>query len=56
MTNEVRAVGGFRGVFAVTEFRGLRLAQVLSLGGDQLARVALTVLVYDRSRQRCWQR
>jgi MFS family permease len=26
------------------------LAQVLSVGGDQLARVALTVLVYDRTR------
>jgi len=37
-------------VFAVTEFRALWLAQVLSVSGDQLARVALTVLVYDRTR------
>jgi MFS family permease len=37
-------------VFAVAEFRALWLAQVLSVGGDQLARVALTVLVYDRTR------
>jgi MFS family permease len=37
----------FRDVFAVSEFRALWLAQVLSVAGDQLARVALTVLVYD---------
>jgi len=40
----------FREVFAVTEFRALWLAQLLSVIGDQLARVALTVLVYDRTR------
>jgi predicted MFS family arabinose efflux permease len=32
------------------EFRALWLAQLLSVVGDQLARVALTVLVYDRTR------
>jgi MFS family permease len=37
---------GYRDVFAVAEFRALWAAQVLSVGGDQLARVALTVLVY----------
>ena len=37
-------------MFAVTEFRALWLAQLLSVAGDQLARVALTVLVYDRTR------
>jgi MFS family permease len=37
-------------VFAVGEFRALWLAQLLSVAGDQLARVALTVLVYDRTR------
>jgi hypothetical protein len=37
-------------VFAVAEFRALWLAQLLSVLGDQLARVALTVLVYDRTR------
>jgi MFS family permease len=36
----------YRDVFAVPEFRALWAAQVLSVGGDQLARVALTVLVY----------
>jgi MFS family permease len=40
---------GFRAVFAVTEFRALWAAQMLSVAGDQLAKVALTVLVYDRT-------
>ena len=34
----------------MAEFRALWLAQLLSVLGDQLARVALTVLVYDRTR------
>ena len=34
----------------MAEFRALWLAQLLSVVGDQLARVALTVLVYDRTR------
>jgi MFS family permease len=33
----------------VGEFRALWLAQVLSVAGDQLARVALTLLVFDRT-------
>ena len=37
-------------MFSVAEFRALWLAQLLSVVGDQLARVALTVLVYDRTR------
>jgi predicted MFS family arabinose efflux permease len=37
-------------VFRVGEFRALWSAQLLSVAGDQLARVALTVLVYDRTR------
>ena len=40
----------FREVFGVAEFRALWAAQLLSVTGDQLARVALTVLVYDRTR------
>ncbi len=36
-------------MFAVTEFRALWLAQLLSVVGDQLARVALTILVYSRT-------
>jgi MFS family permease len=43
------AAASWRSLFAVAEFRGLWAAQLLSLLGDQLARVALTVLVYDRT-------
>lgn len=39
----------YREVFAVGEFRALWLAQALSFVGDQLAQVALAVLVYHRS-------
>jgi transmembrane secretion effector len=39
----------FGAVFAVAEFRALWLAQILSVAGDQLARVALTLLVFDRT-------
>jgi MFS family permease len=44
----------FRDVFAVAEFRALWLAQLLSLAGDQLARLAMTVLVYDRTHSPFW--
>jgi hypothetical protein len=44
----------FRKVFAVSEFRYLWLAQLLSVAGDQLARVAMTVLVYDRTGSAFW--
>ncbi len=39
----------FREVFGHTEFRALWLAQLLSVAGDQLARVALTLLVFGRT-------
>lgn len=39
----------FSQVFAVGEFRALWVAQVLSVAGDQLARIALTLLVYNRT-------
>jgi hypothetical protein len=39
----------FGEVFGVGEFRALWLAQVLSVAGDQLARVALTLLVFNRT-------
>ncbi|HEY7482915.1 MAG TPA: MFS transporter [Streptosporangiaceae bacterium] len=39
----------YREVFAIGEFRTLWLAQVLSFIGDQLAQVALAVLVYHRT-------
>ncbi len=47
---EQAARATFRDVFAMAEFRALWLAQLLSVAGDQLARVALTILVYDRTR------
>lgn len=44
----------FRSAFGVGEFRALWLAQVFSLVGDQLARVALGVLVYARTSSALW--
>lgn len=44
----------YRQIFANSEFRALWLAQLLSVAGDQLARVAITVLVYDRTRSPFW--
>ncbi|SFW92339.1 MFS transporter [Amycolatopsis australiensis] len=40
---------GFGAVLAVPEFRAMWLAELLSICGDQLARVALAVLVYQRT-------
>jgi MFS family permease len=40
----------YRDVFAVSEFRALWLSYVLSAAGDRLALVALTILVYARSK------
>lgn len=45
----VAAAVTFRSVLRVREFRLLWLADAQSLLGDQLARVALAVLVYDRT-------
>lgn len=50
MTDSTPVRVGFRDVFAVGEFRALWLSQILSIMGDQLARVALSVLVFDRTR------
>jgi MFS family permease len=46
---DVEAATTFRDVFAVREFRALWVAHVLSLIGDQFARVALSYLVYDQT-------
>ncbi|MCU1683133.1 MAG: hypothetical protein JWQ81_3872 [Amycolatopsis sp.] len=40
----------FRSAFAVREFRALWAAEAFSQAGDQLARVALAVLVYQRTQ------
>src|SRR3954451_8499169 len=39
----------FRDVLADREFRGLYTAQALSLLGDQVAKIAIALLVFDRS-------
>lgn len=44
----------YREIFAVGEFRALWLAQLQSVAGDQLARVAMTVLVFDRTHSALW--
>ena len=44
----VRAAS-YRDVFANREFRSLWLAELISSGGDQVARVALSVLVFERT-------
>lgn len=41
-------------VFASAEFRAMLLAQLLSIMGDQFARVALSVLVFDRTGSAGW--
>ena len=50
MTGAVPPRAGYRDVFRVREFRALWLSEILSVAGDRLALVALTVLVYDRTR------
>lgn len=44
----------FRDVFASGEWRAIWLAYLLSVAGDQLAKVALTVLVFQRTGSPLW--
>jgi len=46
---DAAAPRGYRSVLANREFLGLLISRVVSLVGDQLARVALTVLVFSRT-------
>src|SRR3954447_18219901 len=39
----------FRDVLANREFRAMYIAQALSVVGDQLARIAVAILVFNRS-------
>ena len=48
-TRQEPAAATYRAVFAVGEFRALWAAQVISFAGDQFARVALALLVYNRT-------
>jgi predicted MFS family arabinose efflux permease len=50
VTGAVPPRATFRDVFAMREFRALWLSMVLSVAGDRLALVALTLLVYGRTR------
>jgi hypothetical protein len=45
----VERAATFREVFADREFRAIWLAELASIAGDQFARVALTVLVFQRT-------
>jgi diguanylate cyclase (GGDEF)-like protein len=45
---------GFRSVLAVREFRALWAAELLSVVGDQLARVGLAVLVFRETNSAGW--
>ncbi|MCW0211953.1 MAG: MFS transporter [Pseudonocardia sp.] len=46
--------GGGTSVFGNPEFRALWLAELVSVAGDQLARVAFSVLVYGRTGSAAW--
>lgn len=50
----MRRQAGFRDVLAVREFRALWAAELLSVAGDQLARVGLAVLVYRETSSASW--
>jgi len=50
----MRRQAGFREVLAVREFRALWAAELLSVAGDQLARVGLAVLVYRQTNSAGW--
>lgn len=54
MTDGATAPSGLGAVFRVAEFRALWAAELVSIAGDQLARVALTVLVYGRTGSAAW--
>jgi MFS transporter len=50
VTTEVRNRVGYRRALASPELRALFIAQLVSVGGTSVAAVALTVLVYDRTK------
>ena len=50
MTTAVPPRASFRDVFAVREFRALWVSEIGSVAGDRLALVALTLLVFDRTK------
>jgi predicted MFS family arabinose efflux permease len=54
MTMREDAGGGFRAAFGVAEFRMLWCASLASIVGDQLARLALSILVFQRTGSPAW--
>ncbi|HEX6346189.1 MFS transporter [Umezawaea sp.] len=54
MTMRADAGSGFRAAFGVAEFRVLWCASLASVVGDQLARLALSVLVFQRTGSPAW--
>lgn len=49
-----RGIPSFGRVLANREFRGLWAAESLSIAGDQLAKVALAILVFERTQSPLW--
>lgn len=49
VTSSPQGRATFKDVFRMPEFRALWASQILSVGGDRLALVALTLLIYDRT-------
>jgi len=54
MQGEMTERAGLGQVFRLPEFRALWVAELLSVVGDQLARVALAVLVFGRTGSAVW--
>ncbi len=54
MTMRDDAGSGFRAAFGVAEFRVLWCASLTSIVGDQLARLALSILVFQRTGSPAW--
>jgi MFS family permease len=50
VTTQTPPSGGYGSVLQDREIAGLLVGRLISLAGDQVARVALTVLVFDRTR------
>src|SRR4051812_33531624 len=54
MTMRDDSGGGFRAAFGVAEFRVLWCASLTSIVGDQLARLALSIVVFQRTGSPAW--
>ncbi|OAP23769.1 enterobactin exporter EntS [Amycolatopsis sp. M39] len=54
MLGQAGLVATYRRVFGRPEFRALFASMVVSVAGDQFARVALSLLVFDRTRSAGW--